>query len=136
MSDNQTSPKNAPVDRINEGGVFAKLWEQNGENGRFIAIETGRTFKDQNGEYKTSHSYTRAGLMKLENVIRRANEAARKWEEHYRMQDQEIQRAHDVIPPTQSAVQGDLLAERDAALAEAAPDTPSSAPEPDHGPTQ
>ncbi len=136
MSNEQNTQNKGPVDRINEGGVYAKLWEQNGDKGRFISIETGRTYKDQNGKYKTSHSFTRAGLMKLESVIRRANEEARKWEEYYRIKDQEQQQAQIEPAQPQSAPQGDLMAERDAALANTAPETSTSALEPDHGPTQ
>lgn len=125
----------APLDRISDGGSFAKLWEAKTEKGqRFVNIQVGRVYKDQStGEFKETNVVTWTQALKLEGVIRKAGEEAKKWEDYFRIQDREQSQEQEVqsaAPEINSQQQG-LAAQRDQALANAKEPTARAAPSPE-----
>lgn len=53
-----------PVARVGIGGVQAAIWRQEGEHGDYFTATIERRYQE-NGEWKTSHSYGTTDLLAL-----------------------------------------------------------------------
>lgn len=51
-----TTAKNKPVDTIRDGALKVTIWRNFGDNGTFYTSELSRTYTDENGAFKDSHS--------------------------------------------------------------------------------
>ena len=60
-----STPNNKPVDTIRDRELKATIWERLGEKGTFYIVEISRTYKDEEGNYKTSHSYSQDQLLRV-----------------------------------------------------------------------
>ena len=84
--------KNPPLHRIaGKGGVFLKIWEKTSpENGPFVSTELGRTYKDDQGQWRVSRNLTVDQLNQLPGMIAEAGMHIRQWEREQR----EARRTH------------------------------------------
>jgi hypothetical protein len=60
--------KNQPVQKFRFYDVTATVWENQGENGTFYTVTTERTFRDKDGAFKSTHSYSGSQLVALIHV--------------------------------------------------------------------
>ena len=64
--------KNKPT-RIKAGrGVVAKLWKNRNKNGEWYNINISRVYKDDDGEFQDSDSFSRDDLLQVAFVARKA----------------------------------------------------------------
>ncbi len=64
--------KNKPT-RIKAGrGVVAKLWRNRNKNGEWYNINISRIYKDDDGEFQDSDSFSRDDLLQVAFVARKA----------------------------------------------------------------
>ena len=64
--------KNKPT-RIKAGrGVVAKLWRNRNKNGEWYNINISRVYKDDDGEFQDSDSFSRDDLLQVAFVARKA----------------------------------------------------------------
>lgn len=129
--------KKASLQRISDGGITAKIWEQKGPNGSFPTVSIERVYKnEQTQEWGTSNSYSRDEALRLEKFMSEVNDQVSKWDrffkEQYQTQQQHAE-AH-LTQPKQSTSpnqENGLIAQRDQALAKAKEPTPRAAPSPE-----
>lgn len=135
MSDEKN---NAPLQRIPDGNIVAKIWEQSGPQGSFPTVTIERVFKnDETQEWGTSNSYNREEALKLEKLMPEITKEVGKWGRFFKEQHRTQQQQAEVPEPQPEQIPaseevGDLLAQRDAALSKAVEPTPS----PDYTPLQ
>jgi hypothetical protein len=91
MSNDQ--PKNNPPQEIiRDGNIKANIWRNDGENGPYHTTSFARTFKNQDGEYRDSQSFSQNDLLPLSELARnaytRVNELRR---EHSQSKTPELQ---------------------------------------------
>lgn len=48
---------NPPIKKFKVGSVEVALWENESTKGKFLSSTLNRSFKDQNGEWKTTSSF-------------------------------------------------------------------------------
>ena len=65
-------PLGAVADVIRDTNLKATIWRNEAENGPFYATTFTRTFKDRDGEYRDTHSFVAADLLKLSELARKA----------------------------------------------------------------
>ena len=65
--------KNKKPIRIKAGrGVVAKLWRNKNKNGEWYNINISRVYKDDDGEFQDSDSFSRDDLLQVAFVARKA----------------------------------------------------------------
>lgn len=129
----QQSNRKPPLHRIHgKGGVFLNIWEKNSqENGPFISTELGRTYKDDEGQWRISRNLTLDQLNQLPGMIAEAGMHIRQWEHQQRQQRRE-QRAGQTVNQSQSH---GIEAQHDQVMAQAVETMPTqSAPDQHYGP--
>ena len=57
--------KNAPVDKVRVGLITASIWENLTDKGTFHNITFERRYRDAEGNWKSSHSYSADDLLAL-----------------------------------------------------------------------
>ena len=67
----QLEPKK-PEKIFKAGGVVANVWKNQSEKGYFRVVEIQRAYKDNDGEFKHTHTMRLNDLPKLELVCREA----------------------------------------------------------------
>ena len=58
MSKKQTETKPRPVVTLRDGSVKAAIWRNESENGPFHGVTFARTYKDGDGNYHDTDSYS------------------------------------------------------------------------------
>ena len=53
-----TTQNHKPVDTIQDGALKATIWKRDGEQGNFYTVDLSRTYKDDQGNYRDSHSFS------------------------------------------------------------------------------
>ena len=61
-----------PADVLRDGSLKASLWRNEGDKGPFYVTEFSRTYTDADGNYRDSHSFVGADLLKLSELARKA----------------------------------------------------------------
>lgn len=111
--------KQAPIQTLRDGAVHVKLWRQEGPNGPFVTATLGRTYQDnETGKYLESRSLSGADVLKGHALLLDAHRNIGKWHAHYK------ELANKEAPQQEQG----LVAQRDAALAEAKQPAPVDAP--------
>ena len=72
MANAQQKPKNKPVAHVRVNLVQASIFENRTDKGVFYNITTDRSYKDQNGEWKRTHSFDLQSLPALEKAVQLA----------------------------------------------------------------
>jgi len=62
-----------PVATLKNGLINASIWQRTTEEGHFYSVTFERRYKDGEGNWKTTHSYSRADLLKLAELAEHAN---------------------------------------------------------------
>jgi hypothetical protein len=77
-----------PVDKFNDGPVQVSIFQNPSSKGDFRTANIQVRYKDKDGEFQTSHSYTAAVLKHLASASIEAAERISKWEEQNKSQQE------------------------------------------------
>lgn len=81
-----------PADTIRDGSLKASIWRNEGERGAYYATEFARTYKDDEGNLRDSHSFIGGDLLKLSELARKAyDRTAELRREEFREQRKAVQ---------------------------------------------
>lgn len=64
--------KNKPVETLRDGNLKASIWRNQGESGPYYSTTFARTWRDNQGNYHDSHSFSGTDLLKLQELSRQA----------------------------------------------------------------
>lgn len=68
-----TNPtNNAPIKTFRIGSVRAAIWAKQNDNGTFHQVTITRTYKDENGDYADTSSYSHLELLAVARVAEQA----------------------------------------------------------------
>ena len=67
---------NTPENTFRDGNLKATIWKNFGEKGNFYTVTLTRTYKDEDGNYHDSNSFSGSELLKLAHLANRAYDAA------------------------------------------------------------
>jgi len=70
-----TKTKNQPLERLTDGSLRVSIWENDGQNGKHYSVTASRCYRDKQGQWKESHSYSRAELLQLARMLEQAYDA-------------------------------------------------------------
>ena len=70
-----TTNQNQPVNKINDGRITAAIWKNFGEKGAFYSVTITRSFKDEQGNYKDTDSFSGTDLLIVGRLAVRAYDA-------------------------------------------------------------
>ncbi|MAT50121.1 MAG: hypothetical protein CL958_03040 [Euryarchaeota archaeon] len=62
------TPDSKPIDTIRDGSLKATIWKRFGDNGNFYSVEISRTWRDDEGKYHDSHSFTGSELLRVSRL--------------------------------------------------------------------
>jgi hypothetical protein len=64
---------NPPRDTLRDGNLKASIWRnESSEKGSFYSASLSRTYKDQNGELRDTHSFAGNELLRVSELARKA----------------------------------------------------------------
>jgi hypothetical protein len=66
---------NRPVETLRAGNIKAVIWRNTGDNGPFYSVYFFRTYKDSNGLFHDTDSFSNSDLLKLSRLAGRAYDA-------------------------------------------------------------
>jgi hypothetical protein len=96
----QHSDNNGPADVLRDGNIKATIWKNERENGPSYNTTFARTWQDESGAYRDSHSFSGTELLRVSELARgayaRTNELR---QEHRQELEVEISRDDDEPPP-------------------------------------
>ncbi|MBV9506486.1 MAG: hypothetical protein JO323_15935 [Acidobacteriia bacterium] len=87
--DDQQRGGRQPVDKFREGPFQVSIWENPSSKGDFRTATLDRRYKDKEGQFQTSHSYTASDLEHMEKAAREARLRIARWQEENRAQQQD-----------------------------------------------
>ncbi|NQW11397.1 MAG: hypothetical protein HQ481_16145 [Alphaproteobacteria bacterium] len=67
-----TPAANQPVDVLRDSNLKASIWRNEADKGPFFATTFARTYKDEDGQYRDTHSFVGSDLLKLSELARKA----------------------------------------------------------------
>jgi hypothetical protein len=70
-----------PVDKFQEGPFQVSIWQNPSSKGDFRTATMDRRYKDKEGQFQTSHSYTASDLDHMEKAAREARARITRWQE-------------------------------------------------------
>jgi len=72
---NNTSNENArpPVAKLRQGLVTATIWQRESDNGSFYSVSFERSYKDSEGQWKTTPSFNAGDLLQLAKLADQAH---------------------------------------------------------------
>ncbi|MEO1597606.1 MAG: hypothetical protein AAFR78_03550 [Planctomycetota bacterium] len=70
-----TTNQNQPVKKINDGRITAAIWKNFGEKGTFYSVTITRSFKDEQGNWKDTDSFSGTDLLKVSRLSLKAYDA-------------------------------------------------------------
>ena len=91
----QDADINRPEDTLRDGSLKATIWRNEGENGEYYSTTIARTWQDEDGNYRDSHSFSGSELLRVSELARgayaRTNELK---QEQQQAQDKKYGRMH------------------------------------------
>lgn len=66
-----TSEKNTPIMTLRDGALKASVWENEGENGKYLSTTFAKTYT-KDGEPMDGHVFSRSDLLPLSELARKA----------------------------------------------------------------
>lgn len=63
---------NKPIDTIRDGSLKATVWENEGEKGPYYNVTFAKTYKDEQGNYRDTQSFTGADTLRVAELARTA----------------------------------------------------------------
>ena len=95
----QQQENNGPADVLRDGNIKATIWKNERENGPSFNTILARTWQDEQGAYRDSHSFSGTELLRVSELARgayaRMNELR---QEHRQELEVEISRDDDEAP--------------------------------------
>jgi len=95
----QQQENNGPADVLRDGNIKATIWKNERENGPSFNTIFARTWQDEQGAYRDSHSFSGTELLRVSELARgayaRMNELR---QEHRQELEVEISRDDDEAP--------------------------------------
>lgn len=64
-----------PIETLRDGNVKAAIWENKSKKGKFHSVTFSRSYRDSEGNYADTNSYSGADLLKLSRVAEQSYEA-------------------------------------------------------------
>lgn len=96
----QQQESNGPADVLRDGNIKATIWKNERENGPSYNTTFARTWQDEQGAYRDSHSFSGTELLRVSELARgayaRTNELR---QEHRQELEVEITRDNEDTPP-------------------------------------
>jgi hypothetical protein len=96
----QQQENNGPADVLRDGNIKATIWKNERENGPSYNTIFARTWQDESGAYRDSHSFSGTELLRVSELARgayaRMNELR---QEHRQELEVELSRDDDEAPP-------------------------------------
>ncbi|UFP94629.1 hypothetical protein [Gloeobacter morelensis] len=96
----QQQESNGPADVLRDGNIKATIWKNERENGPSYNTTFARTWQDESGAYRDSHSFSGTELLRVSELARgayaRTNELR---QEHRQELEVEITRDDEDTPP-------------------------------------
>lgn len=71
-----TTTTNRPADTIRDGLIEVTIWKNSGKNGNFYPVTLSNRYKDVNGDYHDSNSFTGADPLRAARLLERGYERA------------------------------------------------------------
>ena len=68
----QDTDINRPEDTLRDGSLKATIWRNEGENGEYYSTTIARTWQDEDGNYRDSHSFSGSELLRVSELARGA----------------------------------------------------------------
>lgn len=68
----QQQESNKPETVLRDGNLKATVWKNEGENGDYYSTTLSRTWQDEEGNYRDSHSFSGAELLRVSELARGA----------------------------------------------------------------
>ena len=65
---------NKPTDILRDGPIKATIWKQESQNGAFYRVNLSRAYRDKDGNWKDSDSFSGTELLQVAELARRAYE--------------------------------------------------------------
>ena len=106
-----------PVETLRDGSVKSAVWENEGQNGTFHAATFSRSYRDENGNYAETNSFSGTDLLKLSRLSEQTYEAIQQREQVQRHERAEQQQEPEIEPPSQNYA----VEQREASQAERTP---------------
>lgn len=93
----QDADINRPEDTLRDGSLKATIWRNEGENGEYYSTTIARTWQDEDGNYRDSHSFSGSELLRVSELARgayaRTNELKQEQQQE-QSQDKKYGRMH------------------------------------------
>lgn len=91
---------NGPADVLRDGNVKATIWKNERENGPQYSTTFARTWQDEGGAYRDSHSFSGTELLRVSELARGAYARTNELRQEHRAElEVEISRDDDDTPP-------------------------------------
>lgn len=62
-----------PADTLRDGNLKATIWQNEGEKGLYYSTKFSRTYKDDQGEYRETQSFSSGDLLRVSEFARQAH---------------------------------------------------------------
>jgi hypothetical protein len=91
---------NGPADVLRDGNVKATIWKNERENGPHYSTTFARTWQDEGGAYRDSHSFSGTELLRVSELARGAYARTNELRQEHRAElEVELSRDDDDEPP-------------------------------------
>jgi hypothetical protein len=91
---------NGPADVLRDGNVKATIWKNERENGPQYSTTFARTWQDEGGAYRDSHSFSGTELLRVSELARGAYARTNELRQEHRAElEVELSRDDDDEPP-------------------------------------
>lgn len=62
-----------PIDTLRDGALKATIWRNENKEGAFYSTTLSRTYKDDGGKYRDSHSFASNEMLRVAELARRSH---------------------------------------------------------------
>lgn len=90
----QQPENNGPADVLRDGNIKATIWKNERENGPSFNTTFARTWQDEKGEYRDSHSFSGTELLRVSELARGAYARSNELRQEHR-QELEVEITRD-----------------------------------------
>ncbi len=82
-----------PEKTLSDGAIKASIWKRESAKGSYYATTFGKTYRDEQGNFQTSHSFAGTDLLKIHLLSKQAYDASRELYYKDRRQTHDQQKA-------------------------------------------
>lgn len=91
-----SEPRKQPVETLRDGNLKASVWENKRDENVMHSVQFRRSYRDQEGQYRDTDSFSGSDLLRLSKLAERSYEAIRErrsqTRENTRQRDQDRER--------------------------------------------